>query len=55
MIQLRDNGIIGAFMLYLDDKDLEGLKARVIHKVLSPSNSRENRGGAISTATTAGM
>jgi hypothetical protein len=38
-------------MLYLDDKDLEGLKARVIHKC----NSRENRGAHLSSATTAGV
>lgn len=28
-------------MLYQDDKDFEGFKARIIHKVLSPACSRE--------------
>jgi hypothetical protein len=39
MVQLRDNGIIGAFMLYLDDKDINGFKARIIHKVDSERGS----------------
>ena len=41
LIRMRDRGILGAFMLYQDDKDFEGFKARVIHKVLSPTGSRE--------------
>jgi hypothetical protein len=38
---MKDNGILGALMLYQDDRDFEGLKARVIHKLLTPSSSRE--------------
>jgi hypothetical protein len=38
---MKDKGIIGAFMLYQDDKDFEGFKARVIHKLVTPSVSRE--------------
>ena len=38
-----DKGILGAFMLYQDDKDFEGFKARIIHKVMTPNGSRENR------------
>jgi hypothetical protein len=54
MIHVRDNGIIGAFMLYLEDKDIEGFKARTVHKVTS--ESREGApGAALSSATTAGF
>lgn len=28
-------------MLYQDDHDFEGLKARIIHKIQTPSSSRE--------------
>jgi hypothetical protein len=38
---MKDKGILGALMLYQDDRDFEGLKARVIHKILTPSSSRE--------------
>jgi hypothetical protein len=38
---MKDKGILGAFLLYKDDNDFEGFKARVIHKVLTPSGSRE--------------
>ena len=41
---MKDKGILGAFMMYQDDKDFEGFKARIIHKVLTPSGSRENPG-----------
>jgi hypothetical protein len=40
-IRMKDKGIIGAFMLYQDDQDFEGFKARVIHKILTPAVSRE--------------
>jgi hypothetical protein len=43
---MKDKGIIGAFMLYQDDKDFEGFKARVIHKILTPSGSRETQDSA---------
>lgn len=39
---MKDKGILGAFMLYQDDRDFEGFKARVIHKVITPTGSREN-------------
>ena len=45
LIQMRDNGILGAFQLYQEDGDLEGFKARVIHKVLTPNVSRETNKG----------
>jgi len=41
LVRFRDKGILGAFMLYQDDGDFEGFKARVIHKVLTPNSSRE--------------
>jgi hypothetical protein len=41
LIQMKDRGVLGALMLYQDDRDFEGFKARVIHKLLSPSGSRE--------------
>ena len=54
---MMDKGILGAFMLYQDDKDFEGFKARIIHKVMTPNGSRENRekGTINSSATTAGF
>jgi hypothetical protein len=41
LIQMKDRGVLGALMLYQDDRDFEGFKARVIHKLLSPSGCRE--------------
>lgn len=41
LVRYKDKGILGAFMLYQDDNDFEGFKARVIHKVLTPNSSRE--------------
>jgi hypothetical protein len=53
---MKDKGILGAFLLYKDDNDFEGFKARVIHKVLTPSGSREtNHLGTASSTTTAGF
>ena len=43
LIKMKDKGILGAFMLYQDDRDFEGFKARIIHKVMTPNGSRENR------------
>jgi len=31
-VQSEDNGIMGAYRLYMTDRDLEGFKARIIHK-----------------------
>jgi hypothetical protein len=33
-IHNEDIGILGAYRLYLTDRDMEGFKARIIHKVL---------------------
>jgi len=55
MIQVRDNGTIGAFMLYLEDKDIEGFKARTIHKAVASESREGNPGAALSSATTAGF
>ena len=53
---MKDKGILGAFLLYKDDNDFEGFKSRVIHKVLTPSGSREtNHLGTASSTTTAGF
>lgn len=41
LIHMKDKGILGAFMLYQEDSDLEGFKARLIHKVVTPNVSRE--------------
>ena len=38
-VRLRDSGIIGAYQLYLVDHDVEGFKARIIHRALTPSTS----------------
>lgn len=40
LVQMKDKGILGALMLYQDDRDLEGFKARVVDKVLTPSVSQ---------------
>lgn len=55
LVNMRDKGILGAFMLYQDDRDFEGFKARVLHKVLSPSVSREVRNENASSTSTAGF
>ena len=58
LIRMMDKGIYGAFMLYQDDKDFEGFKARIIHKVMTPNGSREthpsNKGTGSSSATQPG-
>ena len=56
LAKVKDKGILGAFMLYQDDGDFEGFKARVTHKVLAPlRGSHEERAGnqTASSATTA--
>ena len=58
LISMKDKGILGAFMLYQDDKDFEGFKARIIHKVMTPNGSREAKEyskGTSSSATTGGF
>jgi hypothetical protein len=42
-VEEEDQGIIGAYRLFLTDKDMEGLKARVIHKFLG--NNAGSSGG----------
>lgn len=56
---MMDKGILGAFMLYQDDRDFEGFKARIIHKVMTPNGSREthpsNKNTGSSSATQSGF
>jgi hypothetical protein len=53
LVQIRDEGILGAFHAYRKDGDFDGFKMRVFHKVLTPTSSRETHGtGNISSATT---
>lgn len=55
---MRDEGILGAFHAYRKDGDFDGFKMRIIHKVLTPTGSRENRSqvlGSSSSAATAGF
>lgn len=54
--QFRPGGDVVALDIILGDNDFEGFKARVIHKVLTPSGSREtNHLGTASSTTTAGF
>ena len=46
--RLRDSGIYGAYQLYLVDGDVEGFKARIIHRALTPPTP-----DYLSSATTA--
>ena len=57
LLRQKDKGIRGALISYQDDNDLIALRNRIIHKVLSPSGSREDRHGVAtsSSATTAGF
>ena len=54
-IQNEDSGIMGAYRLYTTDRDLEGFKARIIHKLLggnlgSETLSAEERPSSMTTA-----
>jgi hypothetical protein len=40
---MRDEGIIGAFRAYRKDGDIDGFKMRILHKVFTPTGSREER------------
>jgi hypothetical protein len=55
LVKMQDEGILGAFHAYRKDGDFEGFKMRIVHKVLTPIGSREERskifGTASSTAT----
>ena len=42
-MRIRDEGIIGAFRAYRKDGDFDGFKMRIIHKILTPTGSREAR------------
>ena len=33
-VQNEDSGIMGAYRVYTTDRDLDGFKARIIHKLL---------------------
>jgi len=43
LVRMRDEGILGAFHAYRKDGDFDGFKMRIIHKVLTPTGSREDR------------
>jgi len=55
LVRMRDEGILGAFRAYRKDGDFDGFKMRIIHKILTPTGSREARPvyGTSSSATTA--
>ena len=58
LVRMRDEGILGAFHAYRKDGDFDGFKMRIIHKVLTPTGSRDNRSqalGSSSSAATAGF
>eukprot|EP00349_Pseudokeronopsis_sp_Brazil_P009520 CAMPEP_0202968618 /NCGR_PEP_ID=MMETSP1396-20130829/13978_1 /ASSEMBLY_ACC=CAM_ASM_000872 /TAXON_ID= /ORGANISM="Pseudokeronopsis sp., Strain Brazil" /LENGTH=95 /DNA_ID=CAMNT_0049695123 /DNA_START=95 /DNA_END=379 /DNA_ORIENTATION=+ len=38
-IRQKDSGIIGAYQFFLSDSDLDGLKVRLTHRALTPSQS----------------
>ncbi len=40
LVHAKDRGIIGALMLYSEDFDFQGFKARILHKITS-SGTRE--------------
>lgn len=50
---MKDEGILGAFHAYRKDGDSDGFKMRIIHKVLTPTGSRENRSQAVGTSSSA--
>jgi hypothetical protein len=43
LVKMRDEGILGAFRAYKKDGDFEGFKMRILHKVITPTGSREER------------
>lgn len=43
LVRMRDEGILGAFRAYRKDGDFDGFKMRIIHKILTPTGSREER------------
>jgi len=45
LLRQKDKGIRGALISYQDDNDLFALRNRIIHKVLTPTGSREDRHG----------
>ena len=57
LLRQKDKGIRGALISFQDDNDLIALKNRIIHKLLTPTGSREDRSGVgtSSSATTAGF
>ena len=57
LLRQKDKGIRGALISYQDDNDLIALRNRIIHKVLTPTGSRENRQGLAtsSSVNTAGF
>jgi hypothetical protein len=57
LVQKRDRGILGSFMVFQDDGDFDGFVQRIKRKVLSPpdGSSQLDGGQALSSATTAGF
>ena len=59
LLKQKDKGIRGALFSYWDDNDVIALRNRIIHKVMTPTGSREERvpggGGTLSSVATAGF
>ena len=59
LLKQKDKGIRGALISFQDDNDMFALRNRIIHKVLTPTGSREDRHGngitSSSSANTAGF
>ena len=58
LLKQKDKGIRGALFSYQDDNDVIALRNRIIHKVMTPTGSREDRGGpggTLSSVATAGF
>lgn len=59
LVRQKDKGIRGALISFQDDNDIVSLRNRLVHKILTPTGSREDRNangvGTSSSATTAGF
>ena len=44
LLKQKDKGIRGALISFQDDNDLVALRNRIIHKVVTPTGTREDRG-----------
>ena len=45
LLKQKDKGVRGALISFQDDNDMFALRNRIIHKVLTPTGSREDRHG----------